>query len=193
MRYAGMYLKKYGQQVTINREKPATAYAGLKRSSKATSSITARDSMFEGLIEASSALVSGDTFTIGNDTYLVQTADFDHHSGEIIFFSVRTNSIASVLVEEETADENLHLVKEWKSLKSNILCYKEVVTRTQRQHDAGILDNTIYIIQIPKVAEIKELSRVIFDGDTKKYKIESFDNDGLDGVYKIQLSKDTRP
>ncbi len=191
MSYAGNFLRRYGQVATIDRTPPTNAYVNLKRSTKAIYSISLRDTMFEGLIESSSNLVSGETFSVGSDIYLTQTADPDPASKEIIIFVVRTNSIVSILREEESVDENFNLVKTWKALESNLHCYKEVVTRAHRQYNAGLLDNTIYTIQIPKAIPIQELDRITFHGDGKNYKVEAIDP-GLDGVYKLQLSLDTR-
>lgn len=193
MGYAGRYLRKYGKQVTVNREDPVTAYVSLKRSTKAIYSPAARDSMFDGLIEASSGLVSGETFSIGSDVFLTQTADEDPASKEIIIFVVKTNTVVSILRQEETADENFNILKEWKTLKTGIPCYMEVITRTLRQYDAGLLDNAIYTMQISKLMNIKEMDRIKVEGDNKSYKVESIDNCGLGGVLRIQLSKDTRP
>lgn len=193
MGYAARFLKKYGQQAIINREQPVTAYVSLKRSTKAIFSPAAREAMFDGMIEAASGLVSGETFSIGSDVYLAQTVDDDPASDEKNIFVAKTNAIVSILRAEETVDENFNLHKEWKTLKFGIPCYMEVITRVLSQYDVGLLDNTIYTIQISKLIDIKELDRIKIDGDDKNYKVESIDNCGLDGVYRIQLSRDTRP
>lgn len=190
MGYAGNFLKKHGRLTTINRMTPETAYISLKRSTKAIYSPSAREAMFEGLIEAKSNLLSGETFSIDTNTYITQTADYDTASKEIIVFAVRANAFVSISYETEAPDENFNLIKTWVPIALNIPVYKEVITRAQRQFDVGLLDNTIYMVLISKTIEIREMYRISFEG--KNYKVESIDENGLEGVYKIQLSKDTR-
>jgi len=63
-----------------------------------------------------------------------------------------------------------------------------------RQYDMGLLPQTRYIFQVPKILGIVELDRIVYGtGDNNKYQVESIDDIALQGVVRIQLSKDMRP
>ena len=89
----------------------------------------------------------------------------------------------------------LTLFKEWERMLTligiNIPSYGEVVTSRLRQEEPGLLEGTIYIFQVPKSLGVIELDRIEYGG--KNYQVASVDDIGLDGVSRVQLSKDLRP
>jgi hypothetical protein len=191
MGYAGRFLLRYGLDITINRTVPVYTKAVIKRSTKATYSTTARESLFEGLIESNVNLKSGEIISHSGNSYLVQTVQVER-SGESEIYLAKANVITTLWRESETLDADFNKVKAWGQVTGaiNIPGYCEIIARLQRQQNAGFIDNTIYVLQIPNTIQVKKMDRVTFDGE--KYKVESIDPSGMEGVYKIQLSADTR-
>ena len=94
----------------------------------------------------------------------------------------------------DDVDDDFNPIQEWKDVdpnRINIPSYGEVVTSRLRQEEPGLLEGTIYIFQVPKSLGVIELDRIEYGG--KNYQVASVDDIGLDGVSRVQLSKDLRP
>lgn len=191
MSYAEKFLKSRGQDCIINRPIPVPSKVSIKRSTKASRDLGIREGYWEGLILYSSDLQSGEIITIRDSKYLVQSTNYDPASMECAFFSAKCNAIIQHKRYAEDIDDNNNIVQEWKTLNSDVACYGEVVTSRLRQEEPGLLENTIYIFQVPKSLGVIMLDRFVYDG--KNYEVASIDSIGLTGVSRVQLSKDNRP
>jgi hypothetical protein len=191
MGYMKPFLKSKGDLVTILRTPPVQFYASLKRSTRATYSLISREHFFEGLIEAESNLQGGEYFTLRDETYMVQTTDFDKESEELSVYVARTNAVIDVKRETETIDEYGNVVKTWVPIESSLPVFVEIATRSLKQEDEGLLDQAIYTFQVPSAKDTQVLDRIVFEG--KDYKLDSKDPTGMRGIVRLQVSPDFRP
>lgn len=190
MSYAGKFLKSKGQNCIIERSVPIDSKVSIKRSTKASRDLGIREGYWEGLIPYEVNLQSGEIITIRDTKYLIQSTNYDHASMECAFFSAKCNAIIQHQRFVDDVDENYNPIQKWDTLNEDKPCYGEIVTSRLRQEDAGLLDGTIYIFQVPKVFGVVALDRIVFDG--KNYEVASVDDIGMSGVARVQLSKDNR-
>jgi hypothetical protein len=192
MSYAAKYLQSRGQQCTILRT-PTTAqsYVSLKRSSKSTSSPGSREAFWEGLILASSVLVSGEVFQIGSDKYLTQSANSDPASGELALFAAKTNATLTHQRYVETVDGSGNIVQEWQTINADVPAFGQIVTAELRQADPGLLDSARYLFQAAKSLGVQKMDRMVYNG--ANCQVDSVDDVALAGVVRLQLGADTRP
>lgn len=194
MSYAEKFLKSKGQDCIINRPAPTNTKVSIKRSTKASRDLGIREGYWEGLVLFDASLQSGETITIGNDKYLVQSVNYDPASNECAFFAAKCNAVIQHKRYVEELDEYNNVIKEWQDVNLsniNIDCYGEIVTYRLRQEDPGLLDSTKYTFQVPKSLGVEFLDRFVFNN--KKYQVNSIDDIGMSGVARVQVSDDTRP
>lgn len=191
MSYAGKFLKSRGQDCTINRPVPVASKVSIKRSTKASRDLGIREGYWEGLILYGSNLQSGEIITIRDNMYLIQSTNYDPASMQCAFFSAKCNAIIQHKRYVEDVDANYNPIQEWQTINPDIACYGEIVTSRLRQEEPGLLDNTIYIFQVPKSLGVMMLDRFVYDG--KNYEVVSIDDIGMGGVARIQLGMDNRP
>lgn len=191
MSYAGNFLKSRGQDCTILRDIPVISKVSIKRSTNSSRDLGSREAYWEGLILAESNVKSGEVLEIFGDKYLVQSANFDHASGETAFFSAKSNAVIQHMRYVEDADINDNINQEWHILNADAPCCGEVITYRLRQEDPGLLDSTKYTFQVSKTLGIVLLDRFVHDN--KKYQVDSIDEIGMSGVARVQCSDDNRP
>ena len=191
MSYAEKFLKSRGQDCVIERTPSTPAKVSIKRSTKASRDLGIREGYWEGLIVSDSNLKSGEIISIRDTKYLIQSTNYDPQSTEIAFFSAKCNIVFDHKRYVDDVDENFNPIQGWGDINDDVPSYGEVITSRLRQEDPGLLEGTIYILQVPKTLGVLELDRIIFGGG--KYQVASIDEIGLDGVSRIQLEKDFRP
>jgi hypothetical protein len=192
MSYAKEFLHDKGDLITILRDPPMQAHVSLKASTRATYSLVAREHYFEGLCEAEANLQGGEYFTLDSETYMVQTVNKDKESGQLFIYVARTNAEITVQRKSDAYDDNGNLISaSWDSVISDLPVFVEIATRSRKQEDEGLLDQTIYTFQVSSSIGIKEMDRVIYCD--KKLKVDSIDPTGMRGIVRIQLSPDFRP
>jgi len=194
MSYAEKFLKAYGQDCIIERTVPVNTKVSIKRSTKASRDLGIREGYWEGLIPLEVNLKSGEIITIRDVKYLVQSTNYDHSSKECAFFAAKCNVNIQHKRYVEDVDENYNPIHEWRDVnpdRIDIPCYGTIVTAKLRQEEPGLLDNTIYIFQVPKSLGVEILDRFVFNG--KNYQVNSIDDIGLAGVARVQLGMDNRP
>lgn len=190
MSYAEKFLNARGQSCTIQRTPVVISKVSIKRSTTSTRNLAAREAYFEGLILANTGLKSGELVSVGSDNYLVQTVYSDPASGEDVFFAAKTNAILTHLQEVENVDDNKNILVSWSAVNTSVYAYGEIVTSKLRQEEPGLLDTAKYLFQVPKAISAAALDRIVYNN--KKYKIESIDDIGLEGISRLQLSSDLR-
>lgn len=191
MSYAEKFLKSKGQDCTINRPIPVNSKVSIKRSTRASRDLGIREGYWEGLILYDSNLKSGEIITIRDTKYLIQSTNYDPASMECAFFSAKCNATIQHKRYVDDVDDNWNPIQVWKTINPDVACYGEIVTSRLRQEEPGLLDNTIYIFQVPKTLGVVMLDRFVYDG--KNYQVNSIDSTGLEGVDRVQLGADNRP
>lgn len=192
MSYHSKFLKAKGQDCTINRSVPVPSKASVKRSTKSSSNPGAREAYWEGTILSDSNLQSGEVITIGNNKYLVQSANHDPASEEIAFFAAKSNATVQHERLENTVDDYGNLVQGWETKNENVPAFVQAVTAALRQFDPGLLEQTRYTIQVSKSLGVLMRDRFVFEDDNN-YEVVSIDSVGMAGLLKLQLAVDTRP
>jgi hypothetical protein len=190
MSYAGNFLKARGLECTILRDIPVNSKISIKRSTKSSRDLGAREAYWEGLILSDILLQSGEVLTLGSDKYLIQSTNPDPASNETAFFSAKCNAVVHHKRYVEAVDDNGNLIQEWLTLHADVPCYGEIITYRLRQEDPGLLDSTKYTFQVPKSLSVILLDRFVY-GD-KKYQVSSIDDIGMSGISRIQCEDDTR-
>lgn len=192
MTYAGKFLSAHGQIATIQRTPTVTTQMSLKRSTKAVRDPGIRDSSWEGLALADSALTGGEIFSVGADKYLVQSANLDVASGAIAFFAVKVNATVTPLRREEKLDDenNLTITWKWTTQGTTIDAFGQVVTYALRQYDPGLLESSRYIFYLPSSYGVQVLDRLVLDGEN--FMVNAIDPLMLEGVVRVQAGTDTR-
>ena len=198
MSYSGNFLKANGQDCIIERTVPVTSKVSIRRSTKASRDLGIRAGYWEGLILAETKLSSGEILYIKDEItetrYIVQHTNYDPQSKEIAFFSAICNATIQHKRLVKDVDENFNPIQEWQDVnpyKPNMYCYGEIINSRMRQEMPGLLEGTIYLLQVPKSLGVKELDRIRYN--EKDCQVVSIDDIGLDGVWQIQLAKDLRP
>jgi hypothetical protein len=191
MSYAGKMLKARGQSCTINRTPVTTSKVSIKRSTKSSTDLGSREAYWEGLILADALLQSGEVLTIEGENYLVQSVNADPASTEHAFFSAKSNASLTHKREVETLDENNNPIKIWATINAEVPSYIEIVTSSLRQFDPGLLEQTRYVVQVPKSIGVIMLDRLVLEDGN--YQVVSINNAGLQGISILQLAVDLRP
>ena len=191
MSYASKFLISKGQDCVIERDIPVDTKVSIKRSTKASRDLGIREGYWEGLIVSDSNLKSGEIISIRDTKYLVQSTNYDHQSTEIAFFSAKCNIVFDHKRYVDDVDENLNPIQGWGDINDDVPSYGEVITSRLRQEDPGLLEGTIYILQVPKTLGVLKLDRIEFSGEN--YEVASIDDIGLEGVSRVQISRDLRP
>lgn len=192
MSYAERFLKAHGQECTILRTPTVASYVSMKRSTRATRDLAAREAYWEGIILADSSLSSGEVFQIGTDKYLVHSCGPDPASRERYWFAAKTNATLTHKRLTQTANNSTGDISEsWGTLTDNIFAFGQEITRQMRQYDPGLVDEAIYLFQAQSTLGIERLDRIVVNG--KNLQVESVDDIGLSGVVRVQCSADLRP
>lgn len=188
MSWAEGVLRTRGLAVTIQRTPPVTTYVSLKRSSQ-SSDPAMRDAIWNGMALASPALVSGDLFMVGGDTYLVQSVVPDYASGQLLWYGVKCNATITHQRYNETYDDDGNLVQSWVTLGTS-KAWGQIVTAKLRAEDPGLVDSARYLFQMPKSLGVQELDRIVYGGTN--YRVEAVDDIAMPGVVRVQLGVDVR-
>lgn len=197
MSYTGKFIASRGQDCIIHRSPTVETRVSKKRSTKASRDLGIREGYWEGLALSKVNLLSGEIITIHEGIkqvkYLVQSTNYDPQSMETAFFAAKCNITFRHLRYVDDVDENFNPIQGWDDVDENniyIDSYGEVITSRMRQSDPGLLEGTIYVIQVPKSLNALKMDRVRFNDEN--YQIVSIDDIGMSGISRLQLAKDFR-
>jgi hypothetical protein len=189
--YAQIFLRANGVGAIIESRSPAVScQISMSRATKTVRDLAARDAFWDGMVEASCNIQSGEVIVLPDYTYLVQTSEQDWASGECHFFCVRSNAILAHQRQVEAVSAG-NLVMTWAAASPSVYAYGEMITAALRQYDPGLLPQSKYLFQIPKSLDCEMLDRVVLNGNN--YQIDSVDDVILVGLNRLQCSTDTRP
>ena len=182
-------LQTRGETATILRTPAIETRLSMERITRSRDPL-ARDHLWHGYVLASSSLVSGEILQIGTDYFLVQSANSDHPSGELLYYAVKCNATVTHQRYTETADADGNLTQSWTTLNSSVRAFADIVTARLRAEDPGLLDSAKYVFQVQKSLGIQELDRIVYGGSN--YRVESVDDVAMIGVVRLQLAADVR-
>lgn len=205
--YADMYQQLQGFEIVIlEKNKNIDAYLSLKQSTRSTYDIAMRDATIDGLVTMDNIedlKVSQIFYKKVNPSELFIIQSINKSEQQIKsknINAIKQNSFVTLLRKQYDSE----LKKEsYKEIYKDIISFVSMQNREQKNFAAGIEDNTIVNIQIPKknivedfVYDIRNLDRILLQDLEKnksdEIKIESIDAYGVPGVIRIQGVFDTR-
>jgi len=180
-----------------------TIKASLKSSTKAVYSLANRACFVEGqTIKGNPQIASGDYFqrVYDNSVYFITTILTEPLADDLFYiYATKCNTTITIQRQTETRDTFTgDLINDgWGTIHSDIKCFKDVATRSNKTTNDGLLDQTIFTLIIPHSYLISEGDRVVMTSNQKgietdtNYKVESTGNQ-IEGVDLVQMSLDLR-
>lgn len=205
--YADLYQKIQGFEIVIfEKDKNLEANLSLKPSTRSTYDIAMRDATIDGLVtmEDISKLKVSQIFykkVQPNELFIIQSINKSEQQPKSKNINaIKQNSYVTILRKKYDSEAKKEI---YTSIYENVISFASLQNKDEKNFSAGIEDNTILNIQIPKkdiindiVYDVKNLDRIIIEDINKtrkdEVKIESIDAYGVPGVLRIQGVFDTR-
>lgn len=205
--YADLYQKIQGFEIVIfEKDENLEANLSLKPSTRSTYDIAMRDATIDGLVtmEDISKLKVSQIFykkVQPNELFIIQSINKSEQQPKSKNINaIKQNSYVTILRKKYDSEAKKEI---YTSIYENVISFASLQNKDEKNFSAGIEDNTILNIQIPKkdiindiVYDVKNLDRIIIEDINKtqkdEVKIESIDAYGVPGVLRIQGVFDTR-
>ena len=206
--YADFYQQIQGFEITIfdkDGEK-IDAYMSFKQSTRSTYDIAMREATIDALVtmEDISKLKVSQIFYKNvqpDELFIIQAVNKTEQQVKSKNINAIKQNCKITILRQMYDKESKQEV--YKPIYKNVIGFASLQHKDQKNFSAGVEDNTIIGIQIPKknivddyVYEIENLDRILIEdmGNTRKdwIKIESIDAYGVSGVLRIQGTFDTR-
>lgn len=205
--YAHIYQKMEGFKIEIYapENKLLEGYLSLKPSTRSTYDIAMRDATIDGLITMDQIqdLKPSQIFyrvDIPEELFILQSVnEFEFQKNTRNINAIKQNCFVNV--QRRTYDEVTDSEK-YTDIYTDLVSFVTMQCKDEKNFAAGIEDNTIITIQIPKRNRDKEIAlietgdRIILkniEGEiSKKVKIESVNAFGVPGIIMIYGTFDTR-
>ena len=206
--YADMYQKLQGFEICLidKGNKIEKAYLSFEQSTRSTYDIAMRDATIDGLVTMDdlSKLKLGQIFykkVNPQELFIIQSINKSEQQVKSKNINaIKQNCFVSILRNQY---DNKKSKNEYKKIYSEIIGFVSMQNKDQKNFAAGVEDNTVLNIQIPKknivddyLYDVKNLDRIIITDVEKnrndEVKIESIDAYGVPGVIRIQGTFDTR-
>lgn len=205
--YAHIYQKMEGFKIKIYapNDKFLEGYLSLKPSTRSTYDIAMRDATIDGLItmDKIEKLKPSQIFfreDVPNELFILQSVNqFEFQKTTRNINAIKQNSFVTVQrkkYNEEEAEER------YSDIHIDLISFVTMQSKDEKNFAAGIEDNTVVSIQIPKrnvndvINDVEKGDRIILKNLAKdlekKVKIESVNAFGVPGVIMIQGTFDTR-
>ena len=206
--YADMYQKLQGFEICLlgKNEEEIDGYLSFEPSTRSTYDIAMRDATIDGLVTMKdiSKLQVSQLFykkVNPNELFIIQSINKSEQQPK----SKNINAIKqnSFVTLQRIGYDKEQKKEVYQDVYENIVSFVSIQNKDQKNFAAGIEDNTVLNIQIPKkdiikdvIYDIKNLDRIIIEdiNRTRKdeVKIESIDAYGVPGVLRIYGTFDTR-
>jgi len=176
--------------------------ASLTESTKATYSVNNRANFFQGqslkrTLDGTSNVEVGDYFTRDTDdnkVYFVMSTIPEPRCTNLMFmYVVRCNTKITITRYSESVDPNdeTQSIKGDVAIATDVWANKDVVTRSMKGTNDGLLDQAIYLVYLPRKYGVKLMDKVCI-GDVI-YRVESINDilinaDMTGGVDVLQLT-----
>lgn len=205
--YAHLYQKINGFKVKIKvaAEKEVIGYLSLKPSTRSTYDIAMRDATIDGLLTSDKIKdikPSQIFYRINNpnELFILQSVnEFEFQETTRNINAIKQNSF--VTIQRKSFNEERG-IEEYKDIYIDLISFITSQNKDEKNFAAGIEDNTILSIQVPKrdldgnIYDIQNLDRIILKSKEKDLskiiKIESIDSFGVPGIIRIFGTYDTR-
>lgn len=207
--YANLYQEIAGFKIKIfaPKKKFLEGYLSLTPSTRSTYDIAMRDATIDGLITMKAddidLLKPSQIFykeEYPDELFILQSVNtFEHQYYTRNINAIKQNSLANVqryIYNEETGEN------EYTTIYEDLISFITMQNKDEKNFQAGTEDNTVLSIQVPK-RDIEGKTYDIQTGDriivrdtqnnlSRKIKIESVDEFGVQGVIRIFGTYDTR-
>ena len=205
--YAHLYQKINGFKVKIKvaAEKEVVGYLSLEPSTRSTYDIAMRDATIDGLLTSDKIKdikPSQIFYRINNpnELFILQSVnEFEFQETTRNINAIKQNSF--VTIQRKSFNEERG-IEEYKDIYIDLISFITSQNKDEKNFAAGIEDNTILSIQVPKrdldgnIYDIQNLDRIILKSKEKDLskiiKIESIDSFGVPGIIRIFGTYDTR-
>lgn len=205
--YAHLYQKINGFKVKIKvaAEKEVVGYLSLKPSTRSTYDIAMRDATIDGLLTSDKIkdIKPGQIFyriNNPNELFILQSVnEFEFQETTRNINAIKQNSFATIQRKSFNEERG---IEEYKDIYIDLISFITSQNKDEKNFAAGIEDNTILSIQVPKrdldgnIYDIQNLDRIILKSKEKDLskiiKIESIDSFGVPGIIRIFGTYDTR-
>ncbi len=205
--YAHLYQKINGFKVKIKvaAEKEVIGYLSLKPSTRSTYDIAMRDATIDGLLTSDKIKdikPSQIFYRINNpnELFILQSVnEFEFQETTRNINAIKQNSFATIQRKSFNEERG---IEEYKDIYIDLISFITSQNKDEKNFAAGIEDNTILSIQVPKrdldgnIYDIQNLDRIILKSKEKDLskiiKIESIDSFGVPGIIRIFGTYDTR-
>ena len=205
--YAHLYQKINGFKVKIKvaAEKEVVGYLSLKPSTRSTYDIAMRDATIDGLLTSDKIkdIKPSQTFyriNNPNELFILQSVnEFEFQETTRNINAIKQNSFATIQRKSFNEERG---IEEYKDIYIDLISFITSQNKDEKNFAAGIEDNTILSIQVPKrdldgnIYDIQNLDRIILKSKEKDLskiiKIESIDSFGVPGIIRIFGTYDTR-
>lgn len=207
--YADLYQEVQGFEIVILRNKELgdiDAYLSMKQSTRSTYDIAMRDATIDGLItmEDISLLKPSQLFykkIDPNEIFIIQAVNkLEQQPKTKNMNAIKQNSSVTVFRKQYVSKKKKEL---YVPVHENVVSFMSLQNKDEKNFAAGLEDNTIINIQIPKIDfvnnviyDVKISDRILvrdYLKSRKEYvKVESVDAYGVPGVIRIQGTFDTR-
>lgn len=205
--YAHIYQKMEGFKIKIYQKdnKFLDGYLSLKPSTRSTYDIAMRDATIDGLItmDKIESLKPSQIFyreESPKELFILQSVNqFEFQQNTRNINAIKQNSFVDVQRKEFDEDIGEEIYTE---IYKDLVSFVTMQSKDEKNFAAGIEDNTVINIQIPKrninaeISEIKVGDRIILSNVEKemsrKVKVESVNAFGVPGIIMIYGTFDTR-
>ena len=205
--YAHLYQKINGFKVKIKvaAEKEVVGYLSLKPSTRSTYDIAMRDATIDGLLTSDKIKdikPSQIFYRINNpnELFILQSVnEFEFQETTRNINAIKQNSFATIQRKSFNEERG---IEEYKDIYIDLISFITSQNKDEKNFAAGIEDNTILSIQVPKrdldgnIYDIQNLDKKIIKSKEKDLskiiKIESIDSFGVPGIIRIFGTYDTR-
>lgn len=205
--YAHLYQKINGFKVKIKvaAKKEVIGYLSLKPSTRSTYDIAMRDATIDGLLTSDKIkdIKPGQIFyriNNPNELFILQSVnEFEFQEITRNINAIKQNSFATIQRKSFNEERG---IEEYKDIYIDLISFITSQNKDEKNFAAGIEDNTILSIQVPKrdldgnIYDIQNLDRIILKSKEKDLskiiKIESIDSFGVPGIIRIFGTYDTR-
>ena len=205
--YAHIYQKMEGFKIKIlaPNNKYLEGYLSLKPSTRSTYDIAMRDATIDGLItmDHKEKLKPSQIFfreNVPKELFILQSVnEFEFQQTTRNINAIKQNSFVTVqrkkYIDEEAEEKYI-------DIHTDLISFVTMQSKDEKNFAAGIEDNTVVNIQIPKrnvddvINEVEKGDRIILSNLQKdlkrKVKVESVNLFGVPGVIMIQGTFETR-
>ena len=205
--YADIYQKMEGFEIKVlaANKKILTGYLSLTPSTRSTYDIAMRDATIDGLItmDKIKELIPSQIFyrvDVPNEMFILQSVNqFEFQQKTRNINAIKQNSFVTIQrkkYNEKTGEEK------YTDIYTDVISFVTMQSKDEKNFAAGIEDNTVITIQIPKRNREKEIylvetaDRIILrnlkDEISRNIKVESVNSFGVPGVIMIYGTFDTR-